>query len=143
MFIILSVAVVFCCYLNYTFKPSLSQKVFYMFLIAFASDQLILRTIYLLLYSLLKTCISRARGYKKLDRSSQYVMNGVKSAIKDMFTKDKVNSENKSLNNSRVSLGKSQNKELIEFNSFVDNLKVKGEIPDEDYHTEKLFGNEM
>ena len=77
-------------------------------------------------------------------------MNDVNSAIKDMFTKNRMNRNTpniniESLNNSRnmSKNNKSLNKELENFNSFVDNLKSKGEIPDEDYQTANLFNNNL
>lgn len=73
MFAILCVSTVFCCYLNYHFSAILSKKAFYMFLIAFGADTLVLRPILLFLYSLLKTCFSKLKGYKSLNDGKKYL----------------------------------------------------------------------
>jgi heme/copper-type cytochrome/quinol oxidase subunit 4 len=71
MFAIMCIATVFCCYLNYNFPSKLSKDVFIVFAIAFISDQLITRTLLLFLYSLIKTIVCCAKGYKRLEKSKK------------------------------------------------------------------------
>jgi hypothetical protein len=89
MFGIICISTVVCCYLNYTFSATLSKNVFYMFLIAFVGDLILVRVVLLFLYSLLKTLVYCCMGYKRLKPKKVNVKNELNKAIKDMFSNKK------------------------------------------------------
>ena len=62
-FIILAVAAIVCCYLNYTFSSTLSKYIFIMFSIAFAVDTLIFRNLFIALLSTISYFTAKAKGY--------------------------------------------------------------------------------
>lgn len=121
MFGIICISTVVCCYLNYTFSATLSKNVFYMFLIAFVGDLIVVRVVLLFLYSLLKTLVYCCMGYKRLKPKKVNVKNELNKAIKDMFSNKKT-------------LGKPDQKKQE---------KGKNETEDVfDYYTGNMFANE-
>ena len=79
----------FCCYLNYYLDATLSQNVFFMFLVSFGGDIFGIRIILLFLMSLLKICLNCCKGYKRLKLDQKKVEKNMGSAIKNMLMKNK------------------------------------------------------
>ena len=63
LFMIIAVACIFSCYLNYTFSSTLARDVFYMFIGSFLADLLVFRVIIALLLSLIAYCKAKKDGY--------------------------------------------------------------------------------
>jgi hypothetical protein len=66
LFIIIALAAMFCCYLNYTFHSKLAEAVFYMFIGSFFGDILVMRPALLMLIALFKFCDAKRKGYRPL-----------------------------------------------------------------------------
>ena len=66
IFIIIAVACITCCYLNYTFPALLSKYIFFMSLGAFFIDMLAFRMLTILLMAAIKYLLSKKRGYKQV-----------------------------------------------------------------------------
>jgi len=89
MFVIIGAGSVFCCYLNYYLDSALSKYVFYMFLIAFVGDILLIRILLILLLTLIKLLISCCKGYKRLRLYEVKLKTDLGKSIKEMMLKSK------------------------------------------------------
>ena len=85
MFILICVASVFCCYLNYTFDATVSRNVFYIFLIAFGADLLLVRIYLIFMYSLIRTLLFSCKGYKQIKTTNSQIKKDVNKAIYNLF----------------------------------------------------------
>ena len=66
IFVIIAIACITCCYLNYTFPALLSKFIFFMFVGAFFMDMLIFRMLIVLLLAAVKYFIAKKKGYEKV-----------------------------------------------------------------------------